>query len=498
MPAEHPARDMQDTLYLAVAGAGAGTAPRRDAAADAHVGDADPLHGDASAADPADRAGPRLSPRRPRPDPLADVHAGRRARRRRRHDARGSEGHAAGVRARDVRSPTARRRFRPSFFPYTEPSAELDISCWHRAAAPAARCARRPAGSRSSAAAWCTRRCSRRSATTPSANRLRLRRRHRAARDARNGASRTSGCSTRTTCGSWSSSRCEAVLSWLRELVPVPADVEAVAATLGLRGFEVASVEHGRQPVIDFEITANRPDCLSVIGLAREAAAAYGLPLSSPDRHDAAGRAAASRSTSTIEDAELLPALLRAGVRGALERHSPAWMRERLEAAGVRSISPIVDVTNYVMLEMGQPTHAFDLREAGGPRAAHPARARRREACGRSTASTARSSPRCWSSPTRERPQAIAGVMGGADVRDRRGDATDGARERVLQARVRAANEQAARAEDRSLVAVRARRRRQRGAGGNRARRPRCCSRSARPQPRRPDDRRVSVAAAPR
>ncbi len=71
---------------------------------------------------------------------------------------------------------------------------------------------------------------------------------------------------------------------WLRELVKVPGDAEAVAAALALRGFEVASVENGRQPVIDFEITANRPDCLSVVGLAREASAAYGLSLQLPDR----------------------------------------------------------------------------------------------------------------------------------------------------------------------------------------------------------------------
>ena len=65
------------------------------------------------------------------------------------------------------------------------------------------------------------------------------------------------------------------VYPWLRELVNVPGDADEVAAKLALRGFEVASVDaHGGHPVIDFEITANRPDCLSVIGLAREAAAA--------------------------------------------------------------------------------------------------------------------------------------------------------------------------------------------------------------------------------
>jgi phenylalanyl-tRNA synthetase beta chain len=73
------------------------------------------------------------------------------------------------------------------------------------------------------------------------------------------------------------------VYDWLRELVAVPGDPDSVAREMGLRGFEVAGVEHGRHPVIDFEITANRPDCLNHIGLAREAAVIWGLPLQLPD-----------------------------------------------------------------------------------------------------------------------------------------------------------------------------------------------------------------------
>ena len=101
MPPEHPARDMQDTLYLASRAIRGGRAG--DAAAHAHVGHADPLHGEAPAAGPADRPGPRLPSRRLRPDAHADVHAGRRAGRRRGGHARGSEGHADRVRARAVR-----------------------------------------------------------------------------------------------------------------------------------------------------------------------------------------------------------------------------------------------------------------------------------------------------------------------------------------------------------------------------------------------------------
>src|SRR6185503_14861755 len=106
------------------------------------------------------------------------------------------------------------------------------------------------------------------------------------------------------------------VLSWLREFVDVSASADHIAGTLGLRGFEVASVEtlDGGDAVIDFEITANRPDCLSVIGLAREVATAYDLPMRTPS-HDAGARArlqaltvgANDRVTVTTEDADLCP-----------------------------------------------------------------------------------------------------------------------------------------------------------------------------------------------
>src|SRR3954453_15058074 len=106
------------------------------------------------------------------------------------------------------------------------------------------------------------------------------------------------------------------VLSWLREFVDVKASAEDVAKTLALRGFEFASVEplDGGDAVIDFEVTANRPDALSVIGLAREVATAYGLPLTPPSTAaDARIRLAAIDTgtsdgvTVTIDDAELCP-----------------------------------------------------------------------------------------------------------------------------------------------------------------------------------------------
>ena len=146
---------------------------------------------------------------------------------------------------------------------------------------------------------------------------------------------------------------------WLAELVEVPADVDVVAREISLRGFEVASVEHG---VIDFEITANRPDCLSHVGIAREAAVIW----KREPRAKLTGRLMRPGATPPItnDSPDLCPryAALEFDVKVG---PSPGWLRERLEAAGVRSINNVVDVTNYVMLEMGQPMHAFDLDKLG-------------------------------------------------------------------------------------------------------------------------------------
>jgi phenylalanyl-tRNA synthetase beta chain len=168
--------------------------------------------------------------------------------------------------------------------------------------------------------------------------------------------------------------------SWLRDYVDVTAPVGDVASKLSMAGFEVAAVDAlgADDHVIDFEITANRPDCLSVCGLAREAATAFRLPLRLP--WDAAGRPASSTHPAgapsparvaadglsvTVEDADLCPRYA-AAVAEVKVGPSPAWLADRLTAAGVRPINNVVDVTNYVLLEMGHPMHAFDLERLGG------------------------------------------------------------------------------------------------------------------------------------
>lgn len=115
--------------------------------------------------------------------------------------------------------------------------------------------------------------------------------------------------------------------------------------------------------VYDFEITSNRPDCLSVLGLAREVAATYELPLNieEPIVKGCGGDVNELLSVK-VENAELCPRYTAKVVKNVKIAPSPRWMRERLRAHGVRPINNLVDITNFVMLEYGQPMHAFDLR----------------------------------------------------------------------------------------------------------------------------------------
>ncbi|HXI27562.1 MAG TPA: phenylalanine--tRNA ligase subunit beta [Vicinamibacterales bacterium] len=212
------------------------------------------------------------------------------------------------------------------------------------------------------------------------------------------------------------------VLSWLREFVDIAASAEEIAGTIGLRGFEVASIESlpDGDAVIDFEITANRPDCLSVIGLAREVATAFDRPITLPSADAGAALRLATIPDDgaggirvTIEDPDLCPryaALVAEVTLGA----SPAWMASRLQAAGVRPISTIVDVTNYVNLELGQPMHAFDAAKlAGGEIRVRRARPGERITTLDDVQRTL--DPEMLVIADRDRAQAVAGVMGGAD-----------------------------------------------------------------------------------
>ena len=133
-------------------------------------------------------------------------------------------------------------------------------------------------------------------------------------------------------------------------------------------GDDIKAVTGLDDHVVEFEITPNRPDCLSVIGLAREAAATFNqeLRLHTPEVKGGAAGSLVELLDVETPAADLCPRYTARMVRNVKIAPSPKWMRERLRSMGVRPINNIVDITNYVMLEYGQPMHAFDYRYVKG------------------------------------------------------------------------------------------------------------------------------------
>ena len=216
------------------------------------------------------------------------------------------------------------------------------------------------------------------------------------------------------------------LLSWLREFVDVPGTAEDIAATMSVRGFAVEGIdavpggEAGHaDAVLDFEITANRPDCMSVIGMAREVATAYGLQVRRPAVGASTLTLAPLKAVESagvevsIEDADLCPRYA-AAVADVTVAPSPEWMQARLRAAGIRPISNIVDITNYVLLELGQPMHAFDASRVGGGHIV-VRRARAGETLRTLDGQVRTLAPEMLVIADAERPIALAGVMGGAE-----------------------------------------------------------------------------------
>lgn len=151
--------------------------------------------------------------------------------------------------------------------------------------------------------------------------------------------------------------------NWLKEFVAITASPEEIASRLALSGTNIASLENGPHgPVIDAEITSNRPDCLGMFGIAREVAAIYRLPLklNAPKPTESTGAKACDAVSVKIDAPDLCGRFTARVIRGVKVQPSPQWLKDRLEAAATASISNIVDISNYVMLELGHPLHTFD------------------------------------------------------------------------------------------------------------------------------------------
>ena len=207
---------------------------------------------------------------------------------------------------------------------------------------------------------------------------------------------------------------------WLKDFVKIDASANAVAEKLTMTGLEVEAVERVDGDVVfEVNVTPNRPDCLSIIGIARELSASYGVPLTFPDLNVVAD---SKELDFNVEIAEPDLCWRYAGriVSRLKVGPSPDWMKKRLEKCGIRSINNVVDITNYVLLEFGHPLHAFDLKtlkgnmiKVGTPRVIcgqphmemNTLDGIKREVPGESLL--------IWDA---ERPVAIAGIMGGRDT----------------------------------------------------------------------------------
>ena len=158
--------------------------------------------------------------------------------------------------------------------------------------------------------------------------------------------------------------------NWLSQYVRLGMPVEALAERLALTGLNHESTEEvGGDLAVDLEVTSNRPDCLGHIGVAREVAVLFGLPLTVADpRPSTAGAPVETLAAVAVEAPGLCPRFTARVVTGVKVKESPWWLRKRLETLGVRPVSNVVDVTNYVMFECGQPLHAYDLDRLEGRR----------------------------------------------------------------------------------------------------------------------------------
>ena len=153
------------------------------------------------------------------------------------------------------------------------------------------------------------------------------------------------------------------VYNWLKEFVDATASPADLRARLSLAGVAVDSIEEtSAGPVLDAEVTANRPDCLGHLGIAREVAAIYRLPLKPlhPKLKESAEKVADATRVE-IAAPDLCGRFTARVLRGVKVQPSPDWLRQGLEAIGEKSINNVVDVTNYVMFELGHPLHAFDF-----------------------------------------------------------------------------------------------------------------------------------------
>ncbi len=203
--------------------------------------------------------------------------------------------------------------------------------------------------------------------------------------------------------------------NWLGRYVELPEPAE-LAAGLTAVGMAVEGVEErGGDVLLDVEVTTNRPDAMCHLGLAREVAVHWDRPLREPETAvEEAAEQAAGAVAVELADPEGCPRYVARVVRGVTVGESPEWLKERLAALGLRPINNVVDVTNFVLWETGQPLHAFDLDKVAGGKIVV-----RRAAAGERLTTLDEEertlTPEVLVIADAERAVALAGIMGGLD-----------------------------------------------------------------------------------
>lgn len=204
--------------------------------------------------------------------------------------------------------------------------------------------------------------------------------------------------------------------AWLSDYVGLPDDTDLLAERLAMAGLNHESTNRvGDDAAIELEVTSNRSDCLGHIGVAREVAVLFDRPLHLPDPQPPEGPGDASQCVSVeIREPRMCPFYTARVIRGVRVGPSPEWLVGRLATVGVASVNTIVDVTNYVMLECGQPLHAFDLARLRGGRIVVRAAAEGESFAAINHRNYTLAADHCVIADA-EGPVALAGVMGGAE-----------------------------------------------------------------------------------
>ena len=204
---------------------------------------------------------------------------------------------------------------------------------------------------------------------------------------------------------------------WLRQYVTLDVSVEELTERLTMSGLNLEEFHAvGNDTCIDLEVTSNRPDCLGHLGIAREAAVLLGQTLKVPAASPKCGTSSVAAVTSVeIECPDLCSQYQARIIRGAKVGSSPAWLVQRLATVGIASINNIVDITNYVLMECGQPLHAFDFDKLHGKQIIV-----RRAKLGEKLQAIDHKeyvlAPEMCVIADADHPVALAGVMGGAET----------------------------------------------------------------------------------